>query len=118
MCFLIITECLLYSNVTCSDEDIDLINCKSEKVIDSDQLCDHSKDVAFRCEQPGWTGLRLGVLADTCNLQYVTIEKAGLFDYITNEFGPGMFCFLINALDIMISCMFLCKQSHTIAVIF
>lgn len=93
MCFLIITECLLYSNVTCSDEDIDLINCKSEKVIDSDQLCDHSKDVAFRCEQPGWTGLRLGVLADTCNLQYVTIEKAGLFDYITNEFGPGMFCF-------------------------
>jgi len=81
----------IYSNVTCSDEDIDMINCRVEKVIDSEQLCDHSKDVAFRCEQPGWTGLRLGVLADTCNLQYITIEKAGLFDYITNEFGPGMF---------------------------
>jgi len=59
--------------------------------MDYEQSCDHSKDVAFRCELPGWTGLRLGVLADTCNLQYVTIEKAGLFDYITNEFGPGMF---------------------------
>lgn len=80
----------IYSNVTCSDEDTDLINCRAEKVIDSEQLCDHSKDVAFRCEQPGWTGLRLGVLADTCHLQYITIEKAGLFDYITNEFGPGM----------------------------
>lgn len=91
-----------YSNVTCSDEDIDMINCRVEKIIDSEQLCDHSKDVAFRCEQPGWTGLRLGVLADTCNLQYITIEKAGLFDYITNEFGAGMFskinikCFILK----------------------
>lgn len=67
------------------------MHCRAEKVIDSEQLCNHSKDVAFRCEYPGWTGLRLGVLADTCNLQYVTIEKAGLFDYITNEFGPGTF---------------------------
>lgn len=82
---------MVNSNVTCSDEDIDLMHCRAEKVIDSEQLCDHSKDVAFRCEYPGWTGLRLGVLADTCNLQYVTIEKAGLFDYITNVFGPGMF---------------------------
>jgi len=67
------------------------MDCKVEKVVDFEQLCDHSKDVAFRCEQSGWTGLRLGVLADSCNLQYITIEKAGLFDYITNEFGPGTF---------------------------
>lgn len=81
---------MVYRNVTCSDEDIDLLHCRAERVIGSEQLCDHSKDVAFRCEHPSWTGLRLGVLADTCNLQYITIEKAGLFDYITNEFGPGM----------------------------
>lgn len=68
-----------------------MLNCKAEKVIDFEQSCDHSNDVAFRCESPGWTGIRLGVLADSCNLQYITIEKAGLFDYITNEFGPGMF---------------------------
>ncbi|VVC30467.1 Hypothetical protein CINCED_3A021775 [Cinara cedri] len=84
------SEPILFTNVTCSDEDVDLINCKVEKVIDSEQSCDHSKDVAFRCEQPGWSGLRLGVLADTCNLQFITIEKAGLFDYITNEFGPAL----------------------------
>lgn len=68
-----------------------MVHCKLEKVLDSEKSCDSSKYVAFRCEEPGWAGLRLGVLADTCNLQYITIEKAGLFDYITNEFGPGMF---------------------------
>lgn len=78
------------------------MDCKVEKVIDSEQLCDHSKDVAFRCEQPGWTGLRLGVLADSCNLQYITIEKAGLFDYITNEFGPGMFSKKVGSILIRI----------------
>jgi hypothetical protein len=73
------------------------VHCTLEKVLDSEQLCDHSKYVAFRCEKPSWAGLRLGVLADTCNLQYITIEKAGLFDYITNQFGPGMFsiCYLL-----------------------
>ncbi|XP_050428797.1 protein bark beetle isoform X2 [Adelges cooleyi] len=84
------SEPIFLTNVTCSDEDIDMTNCKAEKVIEFEHGCDHSQDVAFRCEQPGWTGLRLGVLADTCNLQYITIEKAGLFDYITNEFGPAL----------------------------
>lgn len=36
-----------------------------------------------------WAGLRLGPLAQRCDLQYVTIEKAGLLDYKTNSFKPG-----------------------------
>lgn len=69
--------------------------------MDSEQSCDHSKDVAFRCEQPGWSGLRLGALADTCNLQFITIEKAGLFDYITNEFGPGTYIYFLNLVKLV-----------------
>ncbi|XP_050535824.1 protein bark beetle [Daktulosphaira vitifoliae] len=84
------SEPIFLTNVTCSDEDIDLTKCKAEQVIEFDHGCNHSKDVAFRCEQPGWTGLRLGVLADTCNLQYITIEKAGLVDYVSNTFGPAL----------------------------
>lgn len=44
----------------------------------------------MRCYTPHWAGMRMGALSDTSHLQYITIQQAGILDYATSEFKPGM----------------------------
>jgi hypothetical protein len=49
--------------------------------------------VLFRsCHELSWAGMRLGVLAERADLQFITVERAGLLDYSTNTFKPGESC--------------------------
>lgn len=84
-----INEDILLSNVQCTENDNDITKCRAEKEQDFENSCTHSNDVGVRCLEVAWAGLRLGPLAQRCDLQYVTIEKAGLLDYKTNLFKPG-----------------------------
>lgn len=80
---------MLCSNVQCSEEDHDVTQCKAERRGHIENSCFHDHDVGLRCYEPHWAGLRLGVLAERTDLQYVTVQKAGLLDYATNTFKPG-----------------------------
>lgn len=81
----------IYSNVKCTDEDLNILDCKSEKEYEFEYSCNHDNDVKMRCYEPGWAGLRFGVLAERSNLQYLSVERAGLLDYATNLLKPGKF---------------------------
>ncbi|KAL1117916.1 hypothetical protein AAG570_004229, partial [Ranatra chinensis] len=81
---------ILLSNVQCTEDDLVLTDCKSEKYPDFENACTHMQDVLMRCYPPHWAGVRLGVLAERSYLQYITIQKAGLLDYATNEFKPAL----------------------------
>lgn len=85
-----ISEDIVLSNVKCTEEDLDLSKCKSEKVGDFEGSCSHDNDVGIRCHDPVWAGIRFGVLSEPTTLQYVTIEKAGLLDHATNAFKPAL----------------------------
>ncbi|XP_062547876.1 protein bark beetle isoform X1 [Armigeres subalbatus] len=86
------TENVLLSNVRCTEHDIDITQCRAEKSSQGDfeNSCSHENDVGVRCYEGAWAGLRFGVLSERADLQYVTIEKAGLFDYMTNMFKPAL----------------------------
>ncbi|XP_035780255.1 protein bark beetle-like isoform X1 [Anopheles albimanus] len=86
------TEDVLLSNVRCTEHDIDISKCRAERASQGDfeHSCGHDNDVGVRCYEGAWAGLRFGVLAERADLQYVTIEKAGLFDYVTNTFKPAL----------------------------
>ncbi|KFB47778.1 AGAP009143-PA-like protein [Anopheles sinensis] len=86
------TEDVLLSNVRCTEHDIDITKCRAERASQGDfqNSCGHENDVGVRCYEGAWAGLRFGVLAERADLQYVTIEKAGLFDYVTNTFKPAL----------------------------
>lgn len=86
------SEDVILSNVRCTEHDVDITQCRAERVSTGDfyNSCTHDQDVGIRCYEGAWAGLRFGVLADRADLQYVTIEKAGLFDYTTNTFKPAM----------------------------
>lgn len=86
------SEDVILSNVRCTEHDIDIIKCRAEQASNKDffNSCSHAQDVGIRCYEGAWAGLRFGVLAESTDLQYVTIEKAGLFDYTTNTFKPAL----------------------------
>lgn len=91
-----INEDILLSNVRCTENDNDITKCQAEREQDFENSCTHANDVGVRCLEAAWAGLRLGPLAQRSDLQYVTIEKAGLLDYKTNSFKPGNFVFIDN----------------------
>lgn len=86
------SEDVILSHVRCTEHDIDITKCRAEKASTKDffNSCTHTQDVGIRCYEGAWAGLRFGVLAESTDLQYVTIEKAGLFDYATNTFKPAL----------------------------
>ncbi|XP_043270872.1 protein bark beetle isoform X2 [Venturia canescens] len=83
-------EDIILSNVQCSEDDIDISKCKAETAEEFENSCTHENDVGVRCSEAGWAGLRLGPLAERSDLQYITIEKAGMLDYTTNSFKPAL----------------------------
>lgn len=83
-------EEIILSNVQCTGEDYDITQCKAEQQSDFENSCTHENDVGVRCSGAAWAGVRLGPLSDRTDLQYVTIEKAGLLDYMTNSFKPAL----------------------------
>ncbi|XP_046838795.1 protein bark beetle [Vespa crabro] len=85
-----INEDILLTNVRCTEGDNDISKCRAETVNDFENSCTHENDVGVRCSEPAWAGLRLGPLAQRSDLQYVTIEKAGLLDYTTNLFKSAL----------------------------
>lgn len=86
------SEDVILSNVQCTEHDIDITKCRSERASKKDffNSCSHIQDVGIRCYESAWAGVRFGVLAESTDLQYITIEKAGLFDYATNTFKPAL----------------------------
>nr|KAF7437889.1 hypothetical protein H0235_000280 [Vespula pensylvanica] len=85
-----INEDILLTNVRCTEGDNDISKCRAETIVDFENSCTHDNDVGVRCSEPAWAGLRLGPLAQRSDLQYVTIEKAGLLDYTTNLFKSAL----------------------------
>lgn len=78
----------LLNNVQCTTLDTDITKCKSETVKDFENSC--SEEVAIRCYEPSWGGIRLGMMAESSRLVESIVEKAGLFDYATNVFKPSV----------------------------
>ncbi|XP_046801135.1 protein bark beetle isoform X1 [Lucilia cuprina] len=87
-----LTEDVIVSNVRCTAHDRDITKCKAEYLNrgDFENSCSHDNDVGIRCYEGAWAGVRFSMLAERADLQYVTIEKAGLFDYTTNAFKPAL----------------------------
>ncbi|GLH02202.1 LOW QUALITY PROTEIN: Protein bark beetle [Gryllus bimaculatus] len=83
-------EDIILSNVRCTDEDVDITKCRAEHIGEFENSCTHENDVGLRCYESSWAGMRLSVLAERSDLQYITIEKAGLLDYATNAFKPAL----------------------------
>ena len=82
-------EDIVLSNVQCTDDDVDVTRCRAEAMDDFENSCTHEHDVGVRCTEAAWAGLRLGPLALRSDLQYITIDRAGLLDYTTSSFKPG-----------------------------
>ncbi|CAG5108295.1 Similar to bark: Protein bark beetle (Drosophila melanogaster) [Cotesia congregata] len=83
-------EEIIMSNVQCTDDDIDISKCKAELFDDFEYSCTHENDVGIKCTEAAWAGVRLGPLADRSDLQFITIERAGLLDYTTNSLKPAL----------------------------
>ena len=82
---------IMMSNVRCGELDTDLRTCKrAERVDDFSNSCTHDYDVGIRCYDVSWAGLRLGMTAKRSKIYDVMIERAGLFDYRTSTFMPGI----------------------------
>ncbi|KAL4715552.1 hypothetical protein ACJJTC_009178 [Scirpophaga incertulas] len=84
------SEDILLSNIECTEFDNDLTKCKSETKDHFENSCTHENDVGIRCYETSWAGLRFSVISERTDLQYVTIEKAGLLDYSSNLFKPAL----------------------------
>uniref|UniRef100_A0A7G3AYY4 Putative scavenger receptor n=1 Tax=Lutzomyia longipalpis TaxID=7200 RepID=A0A7G3AYY4_LUTLO len=86
------SEDIVLSHVRCTEHDIDITQCRSERADrgEFENSCTHEHDVGIRCYEGAWAGVRFGVLSERVDLQYVTIEKAGVFDYSTNTFKPAL----------------------------
>ncbi|KAL7298469.1 hypothetical protein TKK_0008256 [Trichogramma kaykai] len=83
-------EDIVLSNIQCTEDDVDISRCKAETADEFENSCTHENDVGVRCTDVAWAGLRLGPLALRSDLQYITIERAGLLDYATNSFKPAL----------------------------
>lgn len=86
------TEDVIASNVRCTEHDRDITKCRAEYLGrgEFENSCSHENDVGIRCYEGAWAGVRFSMLAERADLQYITIEKAGLFDYTTNTFRPAV----------------------------
>ncbi|XP_055386247.1 protein bark beetle [Condylostylus longicornis] len=86
------TEDVLLSNVRCTEHDTDVTKCQAERASrgEFENSCTHENDVGMRCYEGAWAGLRFSALAERADLQYITVEKAGLFDYTTNSFKAAI----------------------------
>lgn len=84
------TEDILLSNVECTEFDHDITQCKAETRDNFENSCTHDNDVGIRCYETSWAGIRFSVISERADLQYVTIEKAGLLDYSSNVFKPAL----------------------------
>ncbi|EDW76452.2 uncharacterized protein Dwil_GK14651 [Drosophila willistoni] len=82
------SEDILVANVRCTPHDRDVTKCRAE--YEFENSCSHENDVGIRCYEGAWAGVRFSMLAERADLQYVTVEKAGLFDYTTNAFRPAV----------------------------
>ncbi|RVE49659.1 hypothetical protein evm_005716 [Chilo suppressalis] len=85
-----ITEDIILSNVECTEFDSDITKCKAETRDQFENSCTHENDVGIRCYETSWAGVRFSVISERTDLQYVTIEKAGLLDYSSNSFKPAL----------------------------
>ncbi|CAD7000236.1 unnamed protein product [Ceratitis capitata] len=87
-----VTEDVIVSNVRCTEHDLDITKCRAEYLTrgEFENSCTHENDVGMRCYEGAWAGVRFSMLAERADLQYLTIEKAGLFDYTTNIFKPAI----------------------------
>ncbi|XP_017774038.1 PREDICTED: protein bark beetle isoform X2 [Nicrophorus vespilloides] len=85
-----LNESPILSNVQCTEYDTDLTKCRAEIVSDFENSCNHDNDVGIRCYETSWAGLRFGVLSERSDLQFITIEKAGLLDYTTSTLKPAL----------------------------
>lgn len=83
-------EDIILSNVRCTEHDTDFMKCRAESKLEFENSCTHEMDVGVRCYEGAWAGVRFGVLADRADIQFVTVKKAGLFDYSTNVFKPAI----------------------------
>ena len=85
------TDPILMSNVRCNELETDIRTCKkAERADDFMNSCSHEYDVGLRCYDVSWAGLRLGMTAKRSKLYDIKIERAGLFDYRTSSFVPGV----------------------------
>ncbi|XP_034826785.1 protein bark beetle isoform X2 [Maniola hyperantus] len=84
------TEDIILSNVDCSEFDNDITKCRAETIESFENSCTHDNDVGVRCYETSWAGVRFSVIAERADLQYVSIEKAGLLDYSSNSFKPAL----------------------------
>ncbi|XP_054261454.1 protein bark beetle-like isoform X2 [Macrosteles quadrilineatus] len=84
------SEKIIMSNVQCTEEDYDITQCRAERSLHLENSCTHDQDVGLRCYEPHWAGVRLAGTAERTDLQYVTVQKAGLLDYATNSFKPAI----------------------------
>ena len=101
-----------FSNVRCTEDDIDITTCPAERENEFENSCTHEHDVGLRCHESSWAGVRLGVLAERADLQFITVERAGLLDYSTNTFKPGETCLLLYYICLWLFCACY-KQSHS-----
>lgn len=85
-----ISEDVILSNVQCTEFDNDITQCRAETVDNFENSCTHDNDVGIRCYESSWAGVRFSVISERADLQYVSIEKAGLLDYSTNAFKPAL----------------------------
>ncbi|KAG6445644.1 protein bark beetle isoform X2 [Manduca sexta] len=85
-----ISEEIILSNVQCTEFDTDITKCKAETRDNFENSCTHDNDVGIRCYETSWAGVRFSVISERADLQYVTIEKAGLLDYSSNVFKPAL----------------------------
>ncbi|XP_059051409.1 protein bark beetle isoform X2 [Achroia grisella] len=85
-----VTEDIILSNVECTELDNDITKCKAETRNHFENSCTHENDVGIRCYETSWAGVRFSVISERTDLQYVTIEKAGLLDYSSNIFKPAL----------------------------
>lgn len=86
-----ITNSALMTNLRCDPAiDTDITKCKAELSTrkDFDGIC--SAEVGIRCFAPSWSGLRLGMGAETSTLEHITIQKAGMYDYATYSLKPAL----------------------------
>ncbi|KAF5304533.1 hypothetical protein FQA39_LY09584 [Lamprigera yunnana] len=84
------SENVILSNVKCTPFDTDITLCKAERANHFENSCAHENDVGVRCYETSWAGVRFSALAERSNLQFITIEKAGLLDYTTNYMKPAL----------------------------
>ncbi|XP_014664130.1 PREDICTED: uncharacterized protein LOC106806643 [Priapulus caudatus] len=83
------TLSIIMSDVMCGELSTDLSQCPAE-VGEDQNSCDHTMDVALRCKQATWAGLRFSLNAKSSLLSNTVVERAGLFDYMTHKYKAAI----------------------------